>query len=183
MKYATIHLNTIVQFPITERKWRETSGISMRRWSDCTDAELKQQGIVRVYEGSRPETDDRTHTAQLDPTPTLKGERWEQPWIVTALTANQIAAYDDGIRTSIKEEAGNRILLLAPEWKQRNATARGLELLRKGEANLTTEEQAEVAAMDALWAEVKRLRTVSDQLEAMDPPPQDFADGSYWTAP
>lgn len=48
--------------------------------------------------------------------------------------------------------------------------------------SITTEEQAEVAAMDALWSEVKRLRTVSDQLEAINPPPQDFADDKYWTA-
>jgi hypothetical protein len=101
-------------------------------------------------------------------------------WYVEQKTAAEVAAFDANIRERIKKEASHRITRLAPEWKQRNATARGLELLRKGEANLTTEEQAEVAAMDALWAGVKRLRTVSDQLEAMDPPPQDFNDDRHW---
>jgi hypothetical protein len=180
MKYGTTKNNSITQFPITEREWRKTSGISMRKWSDCTEADLKRQGIVRVYEGSRPETADRTHTARLDTIPTLNGERWEQQWIVTENTNVEVARYDDHVRRRIKHEAEDRIVQLVPEWKQRNALARSLELLRKGEANLTPTEQTEVAQVDALWLEIKRIRSVSDTLEAVDPPPEDYSDDKYW---
>jgi len=97
MKYATTVNNTITQFPITEREWQRSS-VSIRKWADCTDAELRPHGIVRVYEGSRPEIDDRTHWTRLDTVPTLNGTRWEQQWIVTENTPEQVEAYDDNIR-------------------------------------------------------------------------------------
>ncbi|MBF0334925.1 MAG: hypothetical protein HQL40_14970 [Alphaproteobacteria bacterium] len=64
----------------------------------------------------------------------------------------------------VKEEAGRRILALAPDWKQRNATARGLDLLRKGESAWTPDEAAEAAAIDALWNHVKSVRDASDAI-------------------
>ena len=66
---------------------------------------------------------------------------------------------------AVKAEAGRRILAIAPEWKQRNLTARAAELLRKGEGNWTAEEQAEVSKMDGLWDRVKALRAASDTHE------------------
>ena len=113
MKYATTVNNTIAQFPITEREWRKTSGISIRKWADCTDAELKPWGIARVYEGSRPVTADRTHAVRLDTLPTLNGVRWEQQWIVTENTNVEVARYDERTRRRVKREANKRILAIA----------------------------------------------------------------------
>jgi hypothetical protein len=177
MKYGILgSFNKLSQFPVTEREWRKASGVSMRKWVDCTDAELRPHSIVRVYEGSRPETSDRTQTARLDANPTLNGTRWEQKWIVTANGAE----HDADIRSQIKREAGRRIETLVPGWKQRNILARSLELLRKGERNLTEGEMIEVRTIEKVWAEIQRIRTVSDTLEAMTPPPEDFADDRYW---
>ncbi len=66
----------------------------------------------------------------------------------------------------IKAEAGRRILAVLPEWEQRNLTARSVELLHIGKAAWTTEEAAEAAAIDALWAGAKAIRSISDDLEA-----------------
>jgi hypothetical protein len=66
----------------------------------------------------------------------------------------------------VKREAGRRIEALAPEHKQRNVTARGVELMPKQIAGtLTKAEQAEWAAGEALWAGVKAIRERSNALE------------------
>lgn len=84
----------------------------------------------------------------------------------------------------VKQEAGRRILKFLPEWRQRNFTARAVELADKrasGQA-LTDAERAEEAAIRAAWAEVRRLRAVSNALEAMTPIPADYADDRHWVA-
>jgi hypothetical protein len=69
----------------------------------------------------------------------------------------------------VKREAGRRIELLAPEHKQRNVTARGVELMPKFIAGtLTADEQAEWDAGEALWASIKAIRERSNVLEAGD---------------
>lgn len=67
----------------------------------------------------------------------------------------------------IKEAAYRRLVTEIPEWKQRNLTARGLELTDKriGGA-LTADEQAEAAAMAAAWTWIKAVRAESDRIEA-----------------
>ena len=68
----------------------------------------------------------------------------------------------------IKQEAYSTIITQYPEWKQRNMTARTLELTRKETAGgtLTTEEAAEITAMESVWAWVTGVRAESDRLEA-----------------
>jgi len=66
---------------------------------------------------------------------------------------------------AIKVEANRRILEIAPEWKQRNMLARGLELQSVGPANWTESQQTEVAALQAIWDNIKAIRGRSDELE------------------
>lgn len=80
----------------------------------------------------------------------------------------------------IKAEARRRIIAIADEDRQRNLTARGVELLRVGTANWTSAEQAEADAIDAVWQAIKAIRAASDTIEAMDPIPADFTDPAYW---
>lgn len=82
---------------------------------------------------------------------------------------------------AVKAEAARRILSIAPEWRQRNATARGVELVNiRIQREWTAEEQAEADALNGMWAAIKAIRTASDAIEAMDPIPADFADDEYW---
>lgn len=81
----------------------------------------------------------------------------------------------------IKAEAHRRIVAVCPEWRQRNMTARGLELTRRGEATWTAEEQAEVAAIEAVWIWIKAVRQASNALEAELP--INYVDDACWPAP
>ena len=80
----------------------------------------------------------------------------------------------------VKQEASRRIITICPEWKQRNLTARAAELAIKGVTNWTAEEQAEHAAGQAIWDQIKVVRARSDELEAMDPIPADYSSDAYW---
>ena len=80
----------------------------------------------------------------------------------------------------VKAEAQRRILTIVPEWKQRNLTARGTVLAKKGEPNWTAAEQTEWDAGEAIWAQVEAIRAASDVLEATAPIPQDFTDNKHW---
>ncbi len=84
---------------------------------------------------------------------------------------------------AIKAEAYRRIVAIIPEWKQRNLTAEGVELLSKlaDGQTLTAQEQTARTKNLAMWAQVKAIRTKSNELEAMDPVPDDFTDDKYWT--
>lgn len=61
----------------------------------------------------------------------------------------------------IKNEAQRRIFEIAPEWKQRNLTARAVELI-----NLGQNSTQEFSDIQAVWDSVKAIRDTSDQLEA-----------------
>jgi len=82
---------------------------------------------------------------------------------------------------SVKAEAQRRIYAILPDWKQRNLTARAAELAIKGQANWTTQEQAEYTAGQAVWDQIKAIRAASDALEAMDPIPANYTAEVYWT--
>lgn len=83
-------------------------------------------------------------------------------------------------RRAIKDEAARRILALAPEWRQRNAIARGLELLEKRDAGtpLTADEEAERAAIQSMWDAIKAIRERSDDLERTLP--NDYQNDAHW---
>jgi hypothetical protein len=80
----------------------------------------------------------------------------------------------------IKGEAERRILSRLPEWKQRNLTARGVELVlaRVVNGSWTKAQADEAAAMQAAWDRVKAIRSRSDELEQTLP--GDFAANRNW---
>jgi hypothetical protein len=69
--------------------------------------------------------------------------------------------------TQIKSNAGRIINATYPEWKQRNLSVRALELVdKKLQSTLTTEEQAELEDIKAVWSWVKSVREASNVAEA-----------------
>jgi hypothetical protein len=82
----------------------------------------------------------------------------------------------------IKAEAERRILALLPEWKQRNLTARGVELVLALVKNRgwSPEEAAEAAQIQAQWNKVNAIRDRSNDLEQSLP--ADFAGNQNWPA-
>lgn len=100
----------------------------------------------------------------------------DEPSPVTLVAPKPPVQPDD-----IKDEASRRIIVLCPEWKQRNLTARAAELVKKGQDNWTPEETSEWESGEALWAKIKHIREKSNEIELMEPIPQDYRDDSYWT--
>ena len=80
----------------------------------------------------------------------------------------------------VKDEAYRRIIAICPEWKQRNLTAQASILAEKGRDNWTTEELAAWEAGEAIWSEIAAIRAKSDELELMDPIPQDYTEDKWW---
>ena len=75
---------------------------------------------------------------------------------------------------AIKACARQRILALAPEWKQANLIARAAELAlvypQLRGADLPEPERAEYLAGQAVWTAIKAIRAASDSIEQDDRP-------------
>ena len=68
---------------------------------------------------------------------------------------------------AIKQECRRRILAIADEDRQRNLTARAVELtLAVAQGALSSADAQELAALQAMWARIKALRSASDAKEA-----------------
>ncbi|MBF0453622.1 MAG: hypothetical protein HQL72_02255 [Magnetococcales bacterium] len=100
--------------------------------------------------------------------------------LVRDMTAEEISSLENSKITAIKGEAGRRITARFPDWKQRNLIARGLELTRIGDANLTPEQSAEFQEIQSAWAWVESVRTKSGELEKSLP--DDFTADHHWPA-
>lgn len=83
-------------------------------------------------------------------------------------------------RAMVKSEAARRIEAIAPGWKQRNLTARAVEMIAQGKAAWTASDRAEWGAGMAIWERIKAVRAASDGLEALGPIPEDYTDDKYW---
>jgi hypothetical protein len=131
------------------------------------------EALVGVSIGKRD--DKRTWNVQLEDEATVEQRAAAQ----AVIDVFDPAAGDPA---SVKAEAARRILVRYPEWKQRNMTARGVELLsRRLVAGAWTEaEAAEATTLQAAWDWIKSVRAAADALEALSPIPAGFADDSRW---
>lgn len=110
----------------------------------------------------------------------VQGNQVIRGWTIT--TRAPVAA-------DVKQEAQRRIVALVGAFsfedcivKQLNASMRANELndIRHDRA-LTDAEAAEAAALRALAAAIKAIRTKSNEIEAMNPIPADFTENSRWS--
>ena len=87
---------------------------------------------------------------------------------------------------SIKSECERRILAVMSEHRQRNTLAAGQAATMQYGADPTNwpaDLQALQATALAEWAEIERLRSRSNEIEAMDPMPSDVASDELWSVP
>lgn len=80
----------------------------------------------------------------------------------------------------VKAEAYRRIVLVCPEWKQRNLTAQAAILADTGRDNWTAQDLADWNAGKLIWDAIDAIRAASDTLEATTPIPQDYTDDTHW---
>lgn len=77
-----------------------------------------------------------------------------------------LAGFKSELITAIKEDAQERIYAIVPAWKQSNLNARMNELnMIRFEREWNESELAEIAAMNAIWQQVKAIRAASTQAE------------------
>ena len=95
----------------------------------------------------------------------------------------------DEQKAAVKAEAQRRIIVLTGKAnlqdcmiKQFNALMRAGQITDKrvNGDSLTAEEELEAASLRALADRVKAIRAISDQIEALDPIPADYADDGRW---
>lgn len=81
---------------------------------------------------------------------------------------NAIRNYlDNEVLPSIKATAREKIVAFLPDWKQSNYNARMNDLNNaRFDRELTAGEQAEIAALRALWARAQAIREASNVHEA-----------------
>ena len=93
-------------------------------------------------------------------------DRKKPTWaeLIAAAGDYEKAQAEKSIVAKTKQLAATVILAIAPEHKQRNMTARALEISQETEP--TADEQAELDAIKAVWAKVKAVRAKSNELEA-----------------
>lgn len=113
-------------------------------------------------------------------------EKHGRELFATIKASGNVAAYvppepDPITAQQVKDEAYRRIVAICPEWKQRNLTAQAAILAEKGRANWTAEEIAAWEAGEAIWSEIAAIRAKSDEIELMDPIPQDYIEDKWWT--
>lgn len=67
---------------------------------------------------------------------------------------------------AIKAKANDVITAEFPDWKQRNLTARAMEIINAAkDRNYTVEEQEELDEIEAIWSWIKLVRAASDAAE------------------
>lgn len=111
------------------------------------------------------------------PEPLLPGQHHEDEMIEddAGATLHRRARWPDWLALAdvqsaalavIRAEAGRRILAVAPEYRQRNLTARAAEIALFEPQPWSEEIQAELSAGAAVWAAIKAVRAASDVAEA-----------------
>ena len=108
----------------------------------------------------KPQYDE--HTQTLERVETIETARVLITWVAQEwdLATAKSARID-----AINAEAGNKIVAVMPEYKQRNALALGLEMATTygaDPASWPSAEQAVYAAASAKWAFIKSIRDASN---------------------
>lgn len=100
---------------------------------------------------------------------------WEAQWVNPPSLLS--------LAPGIKAECRRRILLIMTEDQQRNALAAGQAAVMQygaDPANWPPQLQQRQSAIMGAWAEIERLRSRSDKIEAMEPIPTDYTDDDLW---
>ncbi len=112
-----------------------------------------------------------SHSTPVEPPADVAGStrhfmagRWEYRALPVQPEPESVSSIDDlraAAVTQIKHGASQIILSRYPDWKQRNMTARAVQLLAAGTAS-----GAEWDALSAVWAWISAVRQESDRVEA-----------------
>jgi hypothetical protein len=178
MKYIKVinDLNHI--YPYSDSQFRrDNANVSFP--SIVSDETKASYQVYPVIEEPSPTYNEATQRI-VRQQPQLINNQWTVKWVIVDKTEEEQIQYREDQIRNVKAEANRRIIAIAPEWRQRNMIARSVELLSIGKDAWTQEQRDENLALELVWETVKMIRAKSDQLEAMNPIPEDFKDDKYW---
>ena len=162
------HTNNIIDegSKILPRSWRNISGLDK-----ASTMHLKSLGWLPVVYVD--ETYDSATQVRTGPTGCNVGDAVPAgadevtgAYALRDKTQQEVDDEREQATIRIKAEAGRRILLIVPDWKQRNLLSEAVVLLDKGRAQWTPEEVAMWDAGKVMWLQAKAIRTKSDELES-----------------
>ena len=107
------------------------------------------------------------------------------PAIVVADLEAEVEMAAAPTAADVKREAARRIAAIMSDYAQRNALALFAETAQDYGADpggWPEELRALNAALRLKWDAIKAIRARSDEIEAMQPIPEDFREDGYWTA-
>ena len=160
MMYVLIEAGEVIDGPrALPRDWRHVSSLD-----GLSEEELAPLGWYPCP-GEPPDYDPAWQT-RSGPVAVADGAGWRAEWTVAGRALEEVQA---ARLEAVRAEAGRRILAVAPEFRQRNLTARAVEIVMEhgaDPADWPGEVQAEVAAGMAVWAAIKAIRAASDVAEA-----------------
>lgn len=72
--------------------------------------------LVTVTEAQEPDYDHRTQSAALAADPVLAGDQWTVPWVISAKSDAEVAAYDAAAAEDVRASRNRR--LASCDWTQ-----------------------------------------------------------------
>lgn len=76
-------------------------------------------------------------------------------------------SWNNFVSKTIKDAAMRVIISIAPDYKQRNMTARSVEIAdAKAQGTATPEDLADAEMIAVVWSKIKAVRAKSNELEA-----------------
>lgn len=121
----------------------------------------KPRRIVPKVRRPRPDIDGATQT--VEPTERITAKQHVFDWVVAD---RPVAAAKAALVTKIKAVAQQKIIAIAPEWRQRNLLVQAAKLLKKGESSWTPDDTAAWNAGDVIWQQIAAIRAAGDVGEA-----------------
>jgi len=139
------------------------------QFSDSLSTELEAAGLPRAYGVTTRRTVDGVVIKGQARAFTIDVDESQRAAVQAVLDAHAPNCGHVAAKVAeAKQEAGRRITVRMPEWKQRNYLAYSLEMTRKEQAGdaLTVQESATLAFIQGEWAFAKSVRAASDAIES-----------------
>lgn len=178
MKYIKILDEQNRIYPYSDRQFRRDN-FNTSFPSTISDETKALYGVYPVIDEPLPVYNESTQNI-IRESPSLVDNQWTVKWVVVDKTEEEKIQYRENQIRKVKAEANRRILAIAPEWQQRNMIARSVELLSIVKDNWSNEEKEEVANIEKVWQLIKQIRLKSNEIETMNPIPEDYKDDKYW---
>ena len=125
--------------------------------------------ILRVVYKARPNVQWKNNSVNGFNLDTIKAAYIGEDFPAqTELDVAWLICLQEERKAQAKEEAYRRIIDILPEWKQRNYTAKSVELTEKKVDGLalTEDELNLLAEIKIKWASIQQVRTASDSIES-----------------